>query len=120
MDFLNILKKNDKEFEKTFIQEVQKIEIIVETDSNIKNAEDEFEKIYMNKIEDIKFDFKEYIENEGYPFLNKTNFDGYSFYDFIKYNSINFYDLEVIVENENKEYLEFVQEEEDDFTNDFE
>lgn len=116
MNFLDILKKNDKEFEKTFIpEEVEVIDVENDViDHFIKNVDDEYEKIYTEKIQDIKFDFKEYIDNEGYPFLNKTNFEDYTFYDFIKYNSVNFYDLEIEVENDNKDYLESLQKEDNE------
>lgn len=120
MSWLDALKKNDKEFEiiAPIKEEVQEI-IIEEPDYFIKDIEEEFEKIYGLKISDIKFDFKEYIENEALPFMNKTiynnyNYNYYDFYDFIKNNCNNYYKVIKNVDKENKEYFELLKEEENE------
>jgi hypothetical protein len=123
MSWLNILKKNDKEFEiaSPIKEEVQEI-IVEEPDYFIKNIEEEFEKIYGLKILDIKFDFKEYIKNEALPFMNKTihnNYNFYDFYDFIKNNCTNYYKLIDRINNENKEYLDSLKEDDHDFFEEF-
>ena len=123
MSWLNILKKNDKDFETVspIKEEVQEI-IVEEPNYFIKNIEEEFEKIYSLKIIDIKFDFKEHIENEALPFMNKTihtNYNFYDFYDFIKNNCINYYKLSNNIDKENKEYLDSLKDDEHDFFEEF-
>jgi hypothetical protein len=120
MSWLDILKKNDKDFEVISpVKEELKEIIIEEPDYFIKDVEEEFEKIYGLKILDIKFDFREYIQNEALPFMNKTIFGKYDFYDFIKNNCINFYKVHKDVEKENNEYLESLNDEENEMLDEF-
>lgn len=108
MSWLNILKKNDVEFQTSFVtKEEEEIEIkIEEKDPFIKDFNEEFDKIYSSKITEIKFEFKEYIEEEGFPLFNERNDTDYTFYDFIKENSYNFGTVKESIEIENEEYLE--------------
>ena len=53
---------------------------------NLKDIEDEFEYKYMRNIEDISFEFKEFIFNNYLPFMDKNINVKYNIYDFIKNN----------------------------------
>ena len=121
MSWLNILKKNDVEFQTSFvIKEEEKIEIKVEEkDPFIKDFDEEFDKIYSNKIIEIKFEFKEYIDEEGFPLFNERNDTNYTFYDFIKENSYNFGTVKESVEIENEEYLESLIIEDNEYYDDY-
>jgi len=115
MSWADILKKNhnDNEFQKELYKENIKDEIIYEenNDQYIKNIDDEFENMYLNKIMDIKNDFKEYVDSQAFPFLNKNSHSLLNFYIFIKNNCFNLLKLEKIIEIENKEYLEDLENE---------
>ena len=97
MNWANILKKNNKQFETEKIVQSQldtteESEVI---DDNIKDLDEEFENKYMMNIVDIKCDLKEYVESQYLPFLNKTNINIYhNFYEFIKNNCTNLHELE--------------------------
>lgn len=80
-------------------------------DINLLDADDEFDRLYLSKISDLKLEFKEYIDNECLPFLNSTKIKKYDFYDFIKNNSINYKNIEYDVEEKNEEYLKQLEEE---------
>ena len=106
-----IIKINDKEFEKKNKKNVEdgdyekNIEKII-YNHNLKNIDDEFEKIYNNIIIDIKVDFENYINEQCMPFLdNHLNYKNYNFYDFLKYNSQNYIDITNKVKIENEEIL---------------
>lgn len=111
MNWIDILKKNDKEFEK-----LEKIIQIVEEeksciyDPNILILEDEFENLYLHKIINIITEFKSYIHEDFLPFLNKPNLNKYNFYDYVKENCIEFYNLTDKVNNENELYLKELEE----------
>ena len=82
---------------------------IYEVDLNVKDIDEEFEKIYSNVLIDIKIDFREYIKDICLPFLDKIN--GQSiFYDFMKYNSKNFETLCNDVYKFNENYFREVEE----------
>jgi hypothetical protein len=120
MSWLDILNKNDNEFETTFREEEILENDVDEIDPKILNVDDEFDHYYGVNICDIKFDFKLLIEENDLPFLDKLLFDfnnnnGYDFYDFIKYNSKNYYDLLEKINDENEQYL---KQNEDDFIDD--
>lgn len=120
MSWLNILKKNDVEFQTSFVtKEEEEIEIkIEEKDPFIKDFNEEFDKIYSSKITEIKFEFKEHIDEEGFPLFNERNDTNYTFYDFIKENSYNFGTVKESVEIENEEYLESLIIEEHEYYDD--
>ena len=119
MSWINILKKNDKEFEKPvetkIIIEEEKVHIY---DCNILILEDEFEYMYLNKIINIITEFKDYIYNDFLPFFQcqykDDKDDKYDLYDFIKYNCIEYYDLSDKVNRENELYLKELEELNDD------
>jgi hypothetical protein len=122
MSWVNILNKNNKEFQVSKNNEV--IEIIEEKpsfiDINIKNIDDEFDRKYSLAVSDIKHDFSMYIKDKQLPFLNITNMSGkHLFDDFIKKNSINLKKLSKEVEKENEEYLKEVEEEENEMLEEF-
>lgn len=122
MSWLDILNKNNTEFQVNLLVDKEEVQEIFneEPDYFIKNVDEEFEKIYNIKIIDIKFDFKEYIQNEQLPFMNKTpNFGKYDFYDFIKNNCKNYYKLSNNIDKENKKYLDSLKDDEHDFFEEF-
>ena len=115
--WVDILKKNDKEFE----TELKKNNITTDEntedieDINIKNVDDEFEKEYALTIHDIMFDFKEYIKENKLPFMNKLNMTGkYLVDDFFKFFTDNYNNLKEKIEKENEEYLNELEEEENE------
>ena len=117
MSWLDILNKNNAEFQVNLLVDKEEVQEVFneEPDYFIKNVDEEFEKIYNIKIIDIKFDFKEYIQNEQLPFMNKTPDVGkYDFYDFIKNNCKNYYKVEKNVEKLNKEYFDYLKNEENE------
>ena len=118
MNWVNILKKNDNVFKKEIPNKQEKEEeIIIFNDPNIKDYDDEFDIKHSYDIMNIKFEFKEFIEKMGLPFMdkNKSLFDtSYSFNDYIKYNSKNLIKIKNKVNKENEEYLKEMEEEEED------
>ena len=121
MDWINILKKNDKDFEKETKKPDVEETVFVINDPNIKNYEDEFDIKYSSKIIDIKLEFKEYIEELCLPFLDKNrSFTdvSYNIYDYIKYNCNNLIKIKNSVEKENEEYLKENEEFEENYNYD--
>jgi len=119
MNWVNILKKNDNVFQKDIPnkQEKEEEEVIIFNDPNIKDYDDEFDIKHSYDIINIKFEFKEFIEKMGLPFMdkNKSLFDiSYNFNDYIKYNSKNLIKIKNKVDKENEEYLKEMEEEEED------
>ena len=113
MSWVNILKKNDKEFQKDIPKKKVKEPAIIVHDNYLKNHEDEFDLLYSSKIIDIKLEFKEYIENLCLPFLDKNkkfNDISYNINDYIKYNCTNLLKLKNNIEEENEEYLKELEE----------
>jgi hypothetical protein len=115
MSWLDVLKKNDKEFEKKIVD--NKVEEVIEINNDLKDVEEEFDYTFNSTITDIKIDFVEYIERLALPFLDKNsindiNIDNFSFYDFIKYNSENFIKLSEKIQKENEEYENEIEDEE--------
>ena len=117
MSWLDILKKNDGEFETTFKEEEVLDDVEEEVDPKILNIDDEFDHYYGINICDIKFEFKLLIEQNDLPFLDKLLFDTNhnDFYDFIKYNCKNYYDLLEKVNDDNEQYL---KQSDDDYIED--
>jgi len=113
MNWTEIVKKNDV---KVVIKAPEKIieeEVIEVFDLNIIDLDEEFEKIYMDKIIELKLEFKEYIEEESLPFLNNNKIKDYDFYDFIKNNCTNLDKLNKTITIKNNEYLRELEEEEE-------
>jgi len=116
MSWINILKKNDNEFQKETLKKVEEKKIFIVNDLNIKNSEDEFDFEYSSKIIDIKLEFKEYIDNICLPFLDKNRkiLDcSYNFNDYIKYNSKNLIKIKNKVQKENEAYLRQLEDDEE-------
>jgi hypothetical protein len=121
MDWINILKKNNKDFEKETKKPHVEETVFVINDPNIKNYEDEFDIKYSSKIIDIKLEFKEYIEELCLPFLDKNrSFTdvSYNINDYIKYNCNNLIKIKNSVEKENEEYLKENEEFEENYNYD--
>ena len=118
MNWAEILKKNNKVFETVKEKNIDNYEeqyLRDNTDSNLKDIDEEFERMYFSKITDIKLDLIEYIREECLPFLNRINIDSdYFFYDYIKDNCKNLHKLEEIVKKENEEYLEELKKEQEE------
>ena len=123
MNWLEILKKEDKEFEVSKKKDIESNDeiIIEEEDLFLKKTDDEFEKEYMNKILDIKDELIEYIQHNALPFLNKTDqtTTAFNFYEFIKNNCLNYLEVEKSVNKENEEYLEDLKKEEEEAYEEF-
>ena len=115
MNWLNILKKNNKEFENKQVEKENESveENILYDNTFLTDVDEEFSVKYNNTIVDVKVEFEDYINDLSLPFLNnKDLFIDYNFYDFIKDNSENF---QKIIENsfkEEEEYAKKIEEEE--------
>jgi len=119
MSWVDILKKNEKDFEVNIEKDIEyKDTPNIIYDPNIKDLDEEFDKLYSIKIYDIKFDFKQFIEESSLPFLNIKSTNNL-FIDFIKYNSTNYYNLEKKINEENDKYLLEIKEEEEQEKNDY-
>jgi hypothetical protein len=113
--WLDIIKKNDKDFEIKNIKEKNHNNQKPILKYNLKDADEEFEFIFNKLLVNIKIDFENYINNQAFPFMdNNLNLKSYNFYDFLKYNSHNYSDVINKVDEENKEHIiDFDKEEED-------
>jgi len=118
MNWAAILKKNDKDFDNKCIKLDKKDDLEIDNykskyiDSNIKDINNEFDNMYSIKIMDLKYDFKEYINELALPFLDGTNKN--SFYNFIKNNCSNYKKLEKEINSTNDEYINEIQDQNDD------
>jgi hypothetical protein len=101
--WLNILtnKNTDKEFESKYVKKNDEIIEVVDKDPSYSNQlrdyDEEFDRIYETIINDIHFDFKTLIEDECLPFMDIhpcliTNLND-NFNDFIKNNSYNYNEI---------------------------
>lgn len=106
--WLNILtnKNADKEFECKYIKKTDEIIEVPDIEDDLfsdqlRDYDEEFDRIYETVINDLHFDFKICIENECLPFMdihpcqNLNN----TFYDFIKNHSYNYIE---VIDNVNK------------------
>ena len=115
--WIDILKKNDKEFETTLKKDdtPPAEEVTITEFIDIRDPDDEFENMYSSTIHDIMFDFKDYIQNQQLPFMNKINMSGkYIIEDFFKQFTTNYIDLKNKVDQENEAYLKELEEEENE------
>ena len=120
MSWIGVLKKNDKEFETTpKNKEPESYEEAIEDDPFIKDADEEFDKKYMNIMIDIKMEFIDFIKDKALPFLNKVNHNKYNFYDFIKEHSIQFREVEKSVDKENEQYFDDLEREEEELIDEY-
>jgi hypothetical protein len=122
MNWIEVLKKGDKEFVVNKTKDkVEKVEDIIEQEI-FKNTDEEFEYKYNSIIIDIKIIFEDHIDNYYLPFLNKITNLKYNLYDFIKehceeYDKINesvIIDNKLIQDDIDKEQREIQEELEDD------
>lgn len=109
-NWLNILtnKNTDKEFETKYVKnsnEIIKVPDIEEElySNQLKDYDEEFDRIYETVINDLHFDFKICIEEECLPFMDihpclVKNLNN-TFYDFIKNHSYNYNE---VIDNVNK------------------
>jgi hypothetical protein len=109
MSWASIIKKNNKkvsEVPKELVVEEQGD--VLEYNDNLLEYDDEFDKKYSLKMLDIKFEFREYINDLVLPFLdnNKMNIDinKINFYDFIKNNCENYNKIIRDVDKLNDDY----------------
>lgn len=129
MSWVNILKKDNKEFDKPIVLEEKKENIIEEyINPWYKDPDEEFEYEYSNKVTDIVIDFDDFLAKNFLPFNDKCVLDktfnlNYRFHDFIKYHSKQYEkickhvteynnDIDREIEEENKKLEE---EDDDDF-----
>lgn len=113
MNWADVVKKNDVKIEVKAPEKIIVEEVIKADNPYIKDLDEEFDKIYKNKIIELKMEFKEYINDECLPFLDNNKFSDYDFYDFIKYNCNNLDKLNNTITGENKKYLKELEEEEE-------
>jgi uncharacterized NAD(P)/FAD-binding protein YdhS len=115
MSFKDILNKNNKKFETKSKVDNKSIDNIVYYNPELKDYDEEFDRIYDLKVYDLRFDFGEFIKDQCLPFLDKTHNFNYSFYDFIKNNSENYLEIIEIVDKDNEIYLKELEEEEEKY-----
>jgi hypothetical protein len=117
MSWLEVLKKNDKEFD-TSVDTTQIEEEVIEEDIYrtliFKDGENEFDRLYLSKITEIKCELQDHLVDNALPFLDKLNNNDYGFYDFIKETSYNYYEVKEKVDKENDE----IKKEEDELNED--
>lgn len=106
ISFIDILKLNNDNVP-LVKKEEKKEEYIDEEELKynafLKDVDEEFDYLYMAKINDIQFEFKEYLKENAYPFMDKLNLNNYGFFDFIKYSSENYDKLITKIQKENEE-----------------
>ena len=118
MDWKSVVSKNsDKN-----IEPIDKLdEDIIDKNENIikdncylvsyLDIDDEFEFAYSRKISYIKEEFKDFINFNALPFMDKhMNFE-FNFYDFIKNNSLNYLKIEKKVIQHNDDIDKEIAEE---------
>lgn len=75
----------------------------------LKDEDDEFNFQFGNSMIDIKFEFLEYIQDNGFPFLeNNHRIESPTFYDFLKYNSVKYHSLANSIQNKNKKIMRLI------------
>lgn len=109
MSWLKILKTNGKDFDTTYNKN---IDLTTENDNNVqkyvnelKDYDEEFNRMYEGLINDMQFDFKMLLEERCLPFMDihpyrRSNLN-HTFFEFIKNNSKNYFDIVDIVNKEN-------------------
>lgn len=111
MTWLDIIKKNNKEFKIEKKEEKQE-EIIVESHNYIyQNVDVEFDHLYNIQLTDIKQDFIEYINHLCYPFMDNSFHLGYNIFDYMKQHSCEYSKVIEQVEQVNKDIDKEIEEE---------
>jgi len=110
MNWAKIVEKTSDLEQKDLIKEIkkEKEEIIINPYSvlEFRNVEDEFQDKYMKQIEDISFEFREYIYSHYLPFMDKNINVKYNIYDFIKDNNHEYNKLYKEIELYNNNLIE--------------
>jgi hypothetical protein len=75
----------------------------------LQNEDDEFNYFYSSIMIEIKFEFMDYINNCGFPFM-ENSYDiifskKYNFYDFVKYNSFQYNIISNTIQTKNKKIM---------------
>ncbi len=108
----DIIQKNTKQIEKKVTTQVTFEEDTI-PQYNLLNLDEEFDRVYSLVIDDIHYEFAEFIRKEYLPFMNRSNMTGkYLFTNYLKYHSKNYYDLKDKIDKENEEIIK--QEEADE------
>jgi len=121
--WLEVLKKNDIDFEKVSnkenIDNSQEEAPIEKQSLFCRCPDEEFDYLYSNKIIEIKIEFKDFIDHKGLPFLDKNPIFNtkLGFDDFLKIHSKNYIDLCSKIELEKRE-AEEENENDEEFNND--
>lgn len=80
--------------------------------SLFKDTDDEFEYLYSRRISSLKEAFKELIDRQALPFLNKDHINlNYTFYDFIKDSSSNYDNVKKEIDEYNHKVEKEIDEE---------
>lgn len=93
MNYADIAKKNTDVIQPKIKKEEEKKEIVVYnkySDLVFKDIEDEYDFKYLREITDISIDFRDYINKNYLPFMDRMINVEYHIYDFLKYNSIEY------------------------------
>jgi len=110
--WLEILKKNEIEFEKSPNKEIQNVIDNIKNDESTPNLifqkcpDEEFTHKYIDNLLNIRFEFKKIIDENALPFLDKNMVlepNKMNLYDFLKIHSSNYQDLCKKIEYENME-----------------
>lgn len=108
MNWAELAKKNkDKEQVKPKKEEKVEQKKVYNKYSHLpfKDVEDEFEYKYLNKLTDISIEFRDYVNKNYLPFMDKIMYVKYNIYDFIKNNSEEFTKTLNHVEEYNKDLI---------------
>jgi|TARA_B110000483_G_scaffold43534_2_gene54378 RNase adaptor protein for sRNA GlmZ degradation len=109
MNYADITKKNNDIIQPKIKKEEVKKEIVVYnkySDLVFKDVEDEFDFKYLRNITDISIDFRDYINKNYLPFMDKIIGIEYHIYDFLKYNSKEYHKTLKHVEEYNNNLIE--------------
>ena len=71
-----------------------------------RNIEEEFEDKYIRNIENISFEFKEFIYGQYLPFMDRNINVKYDIYDFVKDHSLDYDKLNKEIEIYNNQLIE--------------
>ena len=114
MTWLDIVKKEDKEFE-IKKEEIVKEHTIIQSKQNIYlDPTIEFEHKYNDNLMNIKFDFIDYIKHFCYPFMDNPFHLDYNIFDFMKQHSCEYSKVIDYVEQVNKDIDKEIEEEQKD------
>lgn len=87
---------------------------------DFRNIEDEFLDTYIRKIENISFEFKQFVYNNYLPFMDKNINVKYNIYDFIKDNCHEYNKLYKEIEGYNNQLIEEYNKEMEELEKEYE